>query len=117
MAAGRPLSIALRDAGEAGPVLADLGNTADQCEGVGAAAAAAEEDAAAAAALPWGLAAENPGWVAEASAASQLREIRTWLTADPPVFCGGGTVRETWFTTWQLGWVILSPTTVEITGV
>jgi hypothetical protein len=85
--------------GDPGPLGRD-----EKIQPYGVAAAAAEEDAAAEDAeaiadTPWGLAAENPGSFAEATAASQFRETNTWFTADAEVFCGAGTVRETWLTT------------------
>jgi hypothetical protein len=86
-------------------------------DGVAAADDLAAASAAALAAFPSGLAAENPGLLAEASPESQFSETSSWFVAEPPVFSGGGTVRDTVLVTKQSGQAFWSPTVVETTGV
>jgi hypothetical protein len=72
--------------------------------------------AAAAAARPSGLASELPGEVAEATAASQLRDTRVSAVAEPLLFGGGGTDRSRWLETTQSVQASWSPTVVDTTG-
>jgi hypothetical protein len=82
-----------------------------------AALAAADDDAAAAAAArPSGLAAELPEEVAEATAASQLRDNNVCLVAEPLLFGEAATLLSTCLVTMQSDQDFASPIVVDTTG-
>jgi hypothetical protein len=98
--------------------VADVLDTIRQCGqdfGLRAAlaAAAAADDAAA---RPSGLAAELPAEVAEATAASQLRDNSVCLVAEPLLFGGAATFLSTCLVTTQSDQDFASPTVVDTTG-
>ena len=79
--------------------------------------AEAEAAADAMAAWPAGLAAELPGVVAVATPALQFSDSSSWVTAEPLLFCGGGTMCCCVPVMMQLGHANWSPTVDLTTGV